>query len=81
MDLKQTIKTYKAMTKEYKTDDLTIIWQPEKCTHAGICVRTLPKVYNLQARPWCQPQNATTEELIAQIEACPSGALTYKLNK
>lgn len=31
------------MIKEYKTKDLTIIWQPEKCTHAGICVRTLPK--------------------------------------
>ena len=69
------------MTKEYKTDDLTIIWQPKKCTHAGICFRTLPKVYNLQARPWCRPENATTEELIAQIEACPSGALSYKLNK
>ena len=69
------------MIKEYKTDDLTIIWQPEKCTHAGICVRTLPKVFNLQTRPWCQPDNASTKELIATIEACPSGALTYKLNK
>jgi len=69
------------MIKEYKTDDLTIIWQPEKCTHAGICVYQLPKVYNVNERPWCKPQNATTEELIAQIKLCPSGALTYKLNK
>ena len=69
------------MIKEYKTKDLTIIWQPEKCTHAGICVRTFPKVFNLQTRPWFQPDNAPTEELIATIEDCPSGALTYKLNK
>ena len=69
------------MIKEYKTKDLTIIWQPEKCTHAGICVRTLPKVFNLQTRPWCQPDNASTEVLIATIEVCPSGALTYTLNK
>ncbi len=64
-------------TKKYETDELTIIWQPEKCTHAGICVRMLPQVYNVLARPWCKPENATTEQLIAQIDACPSKALTY----
>lgn len=53
------------MIKEYKTDEITIIWQPEKCIHAGVCVYQLPKVYNVKERPWCKPQNATTEELIA----------------
>ena len=38
----------------------------------------LPKVYNPKAKPWIQPDNASTEELIAQIDKCPSGALTYK---
>ena len=66
-------------TKKYETEELTIIWQPQKCTHAGICVRMLPQVYNVQARPWCKPENATTEQLIAQIDACPSKALTYIL--
>ena len=75
------MKKFSTMIKEYKTDDLTIIWQPEKCIHAGVCVYQLPKVYNVHERPWCKPQNATTEELIAQIKLCPSGALTYKLNK
>ena len=69
------------MQKEYKTEDLTIIWKPELCQHAGICVKMLPKVYNPKARPWCKPENATKEELIAQIDACPSKALSYKLNK
>lgn len=69
------------MEKEYKTQDLTIIWKPELCQHAGICVKMLPKVYNPQERPWCKPENATKEELMAQIDACPSKALTYKLNK
>jgi uncharacterized Fe-S cluster protein YjdI len=32
-------------------------------------------------RPWVQIENATTEELIAQIGKCPSGALSYRLNK
>ena len=67
--------------REYKTEDLTIIWKPELCQHAGECVRRLPNVYNSKAKPWCKPENATTDELIAQIDACPSGALTYKQNK
>lgn len=66
---------------EYQTKDLTVIWQPNLCRHAGICVKTLPGVYNPKERPWIKPQFATTEELIAQIQACPSGALTYELNK
>lgn len=67
-------------TLYYKTKDLTIIWKPELCAHAGVCVHTLPKVYNPKDRPWVKPEFATTAELIKQIEACPSGALTYKLN-
>ena len=52
----------------------TIIWQPELCQHAGICVKTLPDVYKPKERPWIQIENATTAELIAQIKQCPSGA-------
>ena len=66
---------------EYTNGELTIIWQPEMCQHAGICVKMLPKVYHPKERPWVQIENATTEELIAQISKCPSGALSYRLNK
>ena len=66
---------------EYTNGELTIIWQPGLCQHSGICVKTLPKVYNPQERPWVKIENATTEELIAQIKQCPSGALSYKMNK
>ena len=69
------------MQKEYKTQDITIIWKPELCRHVGECVRRLPKVYDPKVRPWCKPENATTEQLMEQIDACPSKALTYKLNK
>lgn len=68
-------------TVNYKNDDLTIIWNPKICTHAGNCVRSLPEVYNPKERPWLKIENATTEDLIKQINTCPSKALTYKLNK
>lgn len=63
---------------EYTNGDVTILWKPSLCVHAGTCVRMLPKVYNPKERPWLKPENATTEELIEQISKCPSGALSVK---
>lgn len=65
------------MKKEYTNGELTIVWNPEKCIHAGICVKTLPQVYNPKEKPWVKMENASTQELIEQIEKCPSGALSY----
>jgi uncharacterized Fe-S cluster protein YjdI len=65
--------------KKYKNEDLTIIWEPKKCIHAAICVQTLPKVYDPDGKPWIQPENANIQELINQIDLCPSGALSYHL--
>jgi len=66
---------------EYSNGELTIIWQPNICQHAGICVKMLPKVYTPKERPWIKIENATTAELIDQISKCPSGALTYRMEK
>lgn len=65
--------------KEYSNGEITIVWDSSKCVHAGVCVKMLPKVYNPKARPWITIENATTEELKKQIDACPSRALTYRL--
>lgn len=65
---------------EYTNGELTIIWKPEVCQHAGVCVKMLPHVYHPKERPWVKPENATTDQLISQINKCPSGALTYKMN-
>lgn len=66
--------------KKYSNDDITIVWQPSKCIHAGICVRGLPEVFHPQDRPWITMDKASTEDLKAQVDACPSGALTYYEN-
>lgn len=64
---------------EYSNGELIIIWEPALCQHSGICVKTLPMVYNPKERPWLKIENATTEQLIAQVDLCPSRALTYRL--
>ena len=66
--------------KEYASGEITVVWKPRKCIHSGICVKTLPGVYNPKERPWIKPENASTKDLQKQIEQCPSGALSYKLN-
>ena len=72
-------KERKTIVKEYSNSEITIIWKPEKCIHAGECVKRLPRVYRPRKKPWLIIENATTEELKSQIEACPSGALSYNL--
>jgi uncharacterized Fe-S cluster protein YjdI len=68
----------KDLTKKYRNQELTILWQPKKCIHAGVCVKTLPKVYDPKEKPWIKPMNASVQELMDQIDLCPSGALSYK---
>lgn len=70
----------KDVKKEYSNGELTVVWQPSKCIHSEICVKTLPAVYQPNEKPWIQPENATTEALKAQISKCPSGALSYYMN-
>lgn len=64
--------------KEYSNGEVTILWKPKLCAHSGVCVKTLPGVYNPQSRPWITPENATGEEIRAQVALCPSGALSVK---
>jgi uncharacterized Fe-S cluster protein YjdI len=69
------------MNKEYSNGEIIIKWQPKLCQHSGICVKTLPAVYRPKESPWIIIENATTEELKAQVSRCPSGALIYSLVK
>lgn len=65
-------------TKEYTNGEITIVWKPDVCIHSGICVKTLPKVYKPNERPWIQMENAISQEMIDQVAKCPSGALSIK---
>jgi len=67
----------KEIKKEYTNGELTIVWKPKICIHATVCVKTLPNVYHPHAKPWITIEDATTNELKAQIIKCPSGALSY----
>ena len=67
----------KDIRKEYSNGGLTVVWKPKLCIHAAECTKALPQVYNPDEKPWIKAENASTDELKAQIAKCPSGALSY----
>ena len=69
----------KDITKKYANEAATIVWKPAKCIHSGICFSGLPAVFDPRRKPWIVADNATTHEIISQINKCPSGALSYSM--
>lgn len=67
--------------RKYSNDEVTVVWQPDKCIHSTICINGLPEVFDSQKRPWVNIQGATSERIIEQVKHCPSGALSYFLNE
>lgn len=68
------------MEKKYSTDQITVHWKPEVCIHSKICWTQLRTVFDPSKRPWINLEGATTEEIIAQVKKCPSGAISYTMN-
>ena len=67
-----------AKPRDYTGEAVTVTFDSVRCIHAQECIKGLPGVFNLDARPWIQPDAAEANELIEVVERCPSGALTYR---
>ena len=65
--------------KAYEGKAITVSFDNEVCIHAGECVRGLPAVFDTKRRPWIDPDGASPDQVAAQVERCPSGALQYVL--
>lgn len=66
------------ITKRYSNGEVTVVWQPHLCRHSGICARGLPAVFDPRRRPWIELEHADSPTITAQVERCPSGALSWK---
>jgi uncharacterized Fe-S cluster protein YjdI len=62
--------------KKYSNGEVEVLWQSHLCTHSGVCFRGLPEVFDPRKKPWVTPENATSEQIVAQVKKCPSGALS-----
>ena len=70
----------KDLKKEYSNNEVTIVWQSDKCIHSGNCVRNNPDVFRPNEKPWILPKKSTSEKIMDSINKCPSGALTFYKN-
>ena len=68
------------ITKEYTNGEITVVWKPNTCIHSEKCWRGLGSVFNPKGKPWINVEGASSEELMKQIDQCPSGALSYYKN-
>jgi len=69
------------LIKEYRNDDITVVWYPAKCTQSQCCFKAYKEVFDPSRKPWIQLDKGATAEIIKTVEACPSGALSYYFNK
>jgi len=63
----------------YETPEITVTFEPDLCIHSGVCVRGLPKVFDVRRRRWVMPELGVAAEIAAQVQRCPSGALKFSL--
>ena len=70
----------KDITKKYSNNDITVVWKPGICIHAGFCASQLGEVFDPKKRPWINVQGAETERIVEQVKKCPSGALSFYYN-
>ncbi len=70
-----------ASDNHFTNGEITVTYEPKKCIHAEKCCSELAEVFRSSVIPWIDLDNAETEMIIAQIGRCPSGALSYTMEK
>jgi len=68
----------RAVTRAYESEQITVLWDATRCIHTATCLRGLPSVFDISARPWVDLDGADAEAIAATVRACPTGALRYE---
>ena len=71
----------KEISINYKNNDITVVWKPHMCTHSKKCWKGLGDVFKPQEKPWVKMDGATSEQIMKQVDSCPSGALSHHKNE
>lgn len=62
----------------YESPEIVVTFDPEVCTHSGVCVRGLRAVFDVKRKRWVDINAASADEIEAQVHKCPSGALQVR---
>lgn len=64
--------------RQYTGSEINVSYNKKLCIHAAECVRGLPSVFDVNKRPWVQPDQATSDEVAEIVARCPTGALKFQ---
>lgn len=64
--------------RKYRSEDIIVTYNLKRCIHAAECVHGLPAVFDVNKRPWVQPDQANADAVAAVVMACPTGALKFE---
>ena len=67
--------------KTYTGEGFSVTFEAGKCIHAGACLQGLPKVFNLNAKPWVNTGAAPADTIEEVVARCPTDALTFQSDK
>src|SRR5215211_4781873 len=67
--------------RPYTAPGVRVFYDRGRCLHFAECIRGLPQVFDVEKRPWIQPENASAEQVAEVVRRCPSGALHYQLEE
>lgn len=59
----------------YEAEGIRVTFDPNICRHTGVCLRTLPAVFDVNRKHWIRPELAEPDVVAAAVARCPSGAL------
>ena len=71
------------MTKRlqvHEAPEITVSFDPNLCKHSGVCLLTLPAVFDVRRGRWIQPEAAHHSAVADAVQKCPSGALQFYRN-
>jgi len=65
--------------QRYEGSRIAVCFNASRCIHAGHCVKGLPEVFRTDAGDaWIFPDAASSDDIAALCDTCPSGALSYQ---
>jgi uncharacterized Fe-S cluster protein YjdI/CDGSH-type Zn-finger protein len=66
------------LTREYRSERISVLWFAERCIHSGECIRAQPAVFDTRRRPWIVLEEASADEVAEAVLRCPTGALHFR---
>ena len=65
------------LTREYRSEEISVLWFAERCIHSAACIRALPGVFDPKRRPWVDIDAAGADQIADAVLRCPTGALHF----